>query len=496
MVDLASIISNVISLKMIAIMMVTALYGLFIGSMPGLTATMAAALLVPFAFWLDPTAALAMIIVMDVLTIWSGDIPATFVRIPGTPASAAYTDDMYELTKKGRGQIALGISLVASTMGGLIGVIALMFFSPGLARLAMNFSSSEFFWLVIFGLVNGVMAVRGPISKRLFSLFLGVMISLIGFDPVFSSSRLTFGIPQLLGGINYISVLIGVFGMSEVIRRTYYKVRGITIEMPKTEYRTIELIQKGFNAIRRYFSRFISGSIIGIIIGALPGAGADIAAWLSYNISYRFSRKKEEYGKGSEEGILAATSANNASLAGAWIPALVFGIPGDSVTAIVLGVMMMKGIIPGPRIFVEYGNMIYTLFIIFLIANVMIVPLGLITIKFLGKLFLKTPDYILVPMILAFCIVGSYAIDYSFFSVMVMLIFGIIGFFMQKYDYPYAPMILGIILGKMMETYFVMTYIKGGIVSFFDRPLSLFLFTLTICVAVAPSLVKKLLKSS
>jgi TctA family transporter len=496
MVDIVALFSNVFSLKLIVVMIITALYGLFIGAMPGLTATMAAALLVPFAFWLDPTSALAMIIVMDVLAIWAGDVPATFVRIPGTPASAAYADDMYELTKKGRGQLALSISLMASTLGGIVGVIALILFSPQLARLAMNFSSSEFFWLVVFGLVNGVLAVRGPVAKRIFSLLLGILISLIGFDPVFFSSRLTFGRPELLGGLSYIPILIGVFGMSEVIKRTYYKAMGITIELPKTEYKLKELFLGGLMTIKRHFSRFLSGSFIGIIIGALPGAGADIAAWLSYNISYRFSKKKEEYGKGSEEGILTATSANNASLGGAWIPSLVFGIPGDSVTAIVLAVMMMKGIIPGPRLFVEHGDLVYTLFIVFLVANILIIPLGLLTIKSLGKLFLRTPDYILVPAILAFCIVGSYAVDYSFFDVLVMLLFGIIGFFMQRYGYPYAPMILGVILGKMLETYFVMTYMKGGVIAFFNRPISLIIVGLIVLVVIAPSISKRLLRKS
>jgi TctA family transporter len=484
------VIYDILTPKIIITMLLTSFYGLFIGSMPGLTATMAAALLVPFAFWLDPLTALAMIIVMDVLAIWAGDIPATFVRIPGTPASAAYTDDMYELTKKGRGQIALSISLLGSTLGGLIGVLVLMFFSPELARFAINFSSSEFFWLVIFGLISSVLAVRGSVIKRMTSLILGLLISLIGFDPVFYSSRLTFGIPELEGGLSYIPILIGVFGMSEVIRRVYYKTRGVTITLPPTEFKALELIATGFSTIRKYFTRFITGSLIGVIIGALPGAGADIAAWLSYNISYRFSKNKDEYGKGSEEGILAATSANNASLGGAWIPSLVFGIPGDSVTAIVLGVMMMKAVIPGPRIFVEQGRLITSLFIIFLIANILIIPLGILTIKTLGRLFLRTPDYLLVPAILLFCIVGSYAVDFTFFNVVVMILFGVIGFFMDRYGFPIPPMILGIILGKMLETYFVMTFMKGGITAFFNRPLSLVLIILIIFIILTPKLGK------
>ena len=219
MVDPWTILLNILSPRIIIAMIVAAMYGLFIGSMPGLTATMAASLLVPFAFWLDPLTALAMIVTMDVLAIYSGDIPAAFLRIPGTPASVAYTNDLYELAKKGNVQIALGVSLMGSALGGILGVLALWFFSPQLANFAMNFSSVEFFWLVVFGLSAAILGVRGSKLKALISLFIGLLIATIGVDPLFSVPRFTYGVPELYGGIPFISAMIGLFGISEVIRR-------------------------------------------------------------------------------------------------------------------------------------------------------------------------------------------------------------------------------------------------------------------------------------
>jgi TctA family transporter len=493
-VSFLEILLNILQPKIIAVMILTAFYGLFIGAMPGLTATMAAALLIPFAFWLDPLTALSMIIVMDVLAIFAGDIPSTFLRIPGTPASAAYTQEMYEMTKKGRGQIALSISIMASTLGGLLGVSVLWFFSPVLAQFAMGFSSAEFFWLAVLGLSTGVLASSGSKLKGFISLLMGLLIATIGVDPLYQVQRFTFGNPELYGGIGFIPVMIGLYGISEVLRRMYNIGKGTHVILPKVEYRLSEMIKGGLGPIKKYLMRFSMGSVIGVIIGALPGAGADIAAWLSYNISYRFSRRKTDYGKGYEEGIVAGTSANNASLGGAWIPALVFGIPGDSVTAIVLGIMMMKGIVPGPKIFTERADLVYPLMVIFFIANLLIIPFGYMAIKGLARIFLRTPDYLLVPLVLVFCIIGTYAVNYSVFDILIMLIFGVIGFFMEEYRFSLAPMVLGIILGPLTEQYFMMTALKKDPMVFISRPISIGIILTMILIWIAPIVAKKLRK--
>lgn len=491
MVDILTILTNILRPHLFIAIILSALYGLFVGSMPGLTATMAASLLVPFAFWLDPLTALAMIVTMDVLAIYSGDIPGALVRIPGTPASAAYVSDMYELTMRGRGDIALGVSLLASTFGGIIGVIALWLFSPQLAQFAMNFSSVEFFWLTVFGLSTAVIATTGSKLKALIAMLLGLLISTIGVDPLYSVPRFTFGVSELYGGIPFIPAMIGLFGVSEVLRRIIRIGRGEQIVMETRHIPFAKTIIDSIKVVIKHIKRSILGSIIGVIVGALPGAGADIAAWLSYSLSMYSSKNKDEYGKGSVEGIAAATSANNASLGGAWIPSLVFGIPGDSVTAIVIGVMMMKGIVPGPKIFINQAEMIYTLFTIFLLANILIIPLGFLAIRALVRAFTRVPDKILIPIILVFCITGSYAINYSMFDVLLMLLFGILGFFMEKYGYPLSPMVLGIILGPMMETYFMMTVRKGGLSIFFTRPIALGIIIIMIITWLLPYVTKR-----
>jgi len=241
--------------------------------------------------------------------------------------------------------------------------------------------------------------------------------------------------------------------------------------------------------------KYVIGSVLGVIVGALPGAGADIAAWISYGVARQISKEKEKFGKGHMEGVVAATSANNASLAGAWIPALVFGIPGDSVTAIVIGVMLMKGITPGPRVFIDQATLVYTLFAIFLIANIIMLPLGYIAIKSLVRVFLRTPRKFLTPLILTFCIVGSYAIRISVFDVLTMLILGIAGYLMEKNGFPVAPLVLGLILGPMMEIYFMMTARKalGNPLEFVSRPLSIAIIILIILTWSTP-LINKIIK--
>jgi len=247
--------------------------------------------------------------------------------------------------------------------------------------------------------------------------------------------------------------------------------------------------------LKKFIDKFAIGSALGVIIGALPGAGADIAAWISYGVACQLSKFKEKFGKGYMEGIVAATAANNSSLAEAWIPALVFGIPGDSVAAIVIGELMMKGITPGPRIFIDQAILVYTLFAVFFLANIIMVPLGYVAIKSLVRVFLKTPRKYITPLILAFCIIGSYAIRLSMMDVLVMLILGVIGYIMEKNDFPVAPLILGLILGPLMEIYFMMTARKalGDPLIFVSRPLSMVIIALIIITWMSP-LISKILR--
>ena len=318
-------------------------FGIFVGAMPGLTATMATALLVPITFFMPPVPALGAIVAATAMAIFAGDIPAAMLRIPGTPASAAYTDESYAMSRKGELDLNLGVNLVFSVIGGLVGVVILILCAPALAEFAIHFSSFEYFWLALLGLTCAIFIATDAPLKGIASLLLGLAINCIGIDPAAGYPRFTFGSVELLQGISFIPAMIGMFAVSELMR-------GVVA----IDQRGAVLAQKignifvgVWNVWKRYWFNFIRGSSIGVLIGALPGAGADIAAWISYAISKKFSREPEKFGTGHIEGIVDATSANNSALGAAWIPALVFGIPGDSITAIVIGVLYMKGMKSG-----------------------------------------------------------------------------------------------------------------------------------------------------
>lgn len=470
----------------LGVMLMAAVFGLFVGAIPGLTATMATALLIPFTFFMDPVPAIAAIVTTVATAIFAGDIPGALLRIPGTPASAAYCDESYAMTKKGLGERALGIALVTSVIGGLTGSIVLSASAPFLAEFAIQFSSYEYFWLACLGLSCAVIISTGSTLKGFVSLFIGLFIATIGIDGTAGHPRFTFGSVELMGGVSFIPAMIGMFAISEVLR--YVASNRVTIEVPK---QPASSVFGGLGAIlSRYKLNIIRGSSIGAVVGILPGAGADIAAWISYAISKKRSKEPEKFGSGHPEGLVDAGSANNASLAGAWVPAIVFGIPGDSITAIVIGVLYMKGMNPGPMVFIERPELIYAVFIAFFIANLALLPLGFGAIK-LSRQILKIPRRVLMPIILIFCMVGAFAINNTVFGITVMLVLGIIAYIMEENGFPVAPAILGIVLGNMIEDNFMASMIKadGELLGFFSRPIAATLGVLTITLWLAPLLV-------
>jgi putative tricarboxylic transport membrane protein len=461
------------------IILISSIFGMFIGAMPGLTATMATALMVPLTFFMPPVPALAAIVSVTAMAIFAGDIPAAMLRMPGTPASAAYADESYAMSKKGQLDLNLGANLTFSALGGLFGVAVLIIASPMLAELALNFSSFEYFWLAALGLSCAVLIATNDPLKGFVSLLIGLVLATIGIDPAAGYPRFTFGSVELLSGITFIPAMIGLFAVSEVLRGS--------LTMHGSVERVQEQIGNIFRGLgpifRRYWKNFIRGSAIGTLIGALPGAGADIAAWVSYAVSKRFSKEPEKFGTGHIEGVIDSTSANNSALGAAWIPALVFGIPGDSITAIVIGVLYMKGMNPGPTVFLQNPQFIYAVFIVFVLANLLMLPLGWLAIKS-AKQILRAPRSVLVPLILLFCIVGSYAITNSIYGVILMLIMGVVGWLMEEHGFPIAPVILGLVLGEMFEHNFMTSMIKadGSFLAFFARPIAGVLGVITLVV--------------
>ena len=467
----------------LAVILVAALFGLFVGAIPGLTATMATALLVPVTFFMPPVPAIASIVTATAMAIFSGDIPGALMRIPGTPASAAYTDESYMMTKNGHAETVLGADLVFSVVGGIFGTVVLVLAAPSLAEIALKFSSFEYFWLVLLGLTCAVIITVGDTLKGVVSLLLGLLISAIGLDNPAGHPRFTFGSIELLGSVGLIPMMIGMFAVSEILR--------YAVEAHSETHLFRRQIGNVFRGMWRITVQYpwsiLRGSALGTAIGALPGAGADIAAWMSYAVSKRMSKTPEKFGTGHVEGIVEAGAANNSALAGAWIPALVFGIPGDSITAIVIGVLYIKGMNPGPTLFIDNPANIYAVFIVFFLANLLMIPFGWAAIK-AARRILDVPRNVLMPVILLFCVVGAFAINNTIFAVIVILVFGLLAYGMEENGYPVAPAILGVILGSMLEENFITSMIKsdGDLFGFFQRPIAAGLGVATIVVWLWP----------
>ena len=469
------------------VMVIAALYGLFVGAVPGLTATMATALLVPVTFFMPPIPAIAAMVTATAMAIFSGDIPGCLLRIPGTPASAAYTDEAFAMTKKGQAELALGAGLVFSAVGGLFGTVVLILAAPALADFALNFSSFEYFWLVLLGLTCAVFITSNQPLKGVTTLLLGLLVACVGLGNPAGFPRFTFGNAEMMGGIGMIAMMIGMFAISEIIRYVVDTSPPAELVVEK-----VGSVMAGQWALaKKYPVQILRGSVLGTAVGALPGAGADIAAWMSYAMSKKFSKEPEKFGTGHVEGIVESGSANNSALAGAWIPALVFGIPGDSITAIVIGVLYMKNMNPGPTLFTTNPQNIYAVFLLFILANIIMIPLGILCIK-VAKRILRVPREILMPLILLFCIVGTFAINNSLFEVGIMLVAGILAYILEANRFPIAPAILGVVLGGMLEENFITSMIKsnGDLGAFFARPIALGLAVLCILVWSWPLIAK------
>ncbi len=465
------------------VMVCAAAFGLFVGAIPGLTATMATALLVPITFFMPPVPAVAAIVTAAAMAIFSGDIPGALLRIPGTPASAAYADEAYRMTLKGQAETALGAGLVFSAIGGLFGTAVLIAAAPSLAEVALKFSSFEYFWLVILGLSAAVFIGSSSILKAIIALLIGLLVASVGLDNPGGYPRFTFGNTELMGGISMIPMMVGMFAISEILRFVV-----------KTDPPARILVQQLGNVFsgmwaltKKYPTQILRGSVLGTAVGIMPGAGADMASWMSYALSKKFSKEPEKFGTGHVEGIVESGAANNSALGGAWIPAMVFGIPGDSITAIAIGVLYLKGLNPGPTLFLNSPENVYAIFLVFIVANIIMIPLGWLTIRMATNI-LRVPGNILMPIILLFCAVGAFAINNTVFGVTITLVFGLLAYVMEENGFPVAPAILGVVLGTMLEENLVTSMIKanGNPLAFFERPIAASLGVVTFVILFWP----------
>ncbi|HSJ33107.1 MAG TPA: tripartite tricarboxylate transporter permease [Longimicrobiales bacterium] len=485
------------------VIVVSALYGTFMGAVPGLTATMAVALVVPIVYFMDPIPSMAALVTLTACALFAGDIPNALLRIPGTPASAAYTDDAYTLTQQGKGDLVLSVCVLASAFGSVFGALVLVALAPFLADVAARtFSVVEYFWLYVLGLSCAVIVSRGSLLRGLLALIIGLLLSMVGLSSVHAEARLTFGRPELYQGINFIPAMIGLFGVSEILRNMFaprltdQAAAASTVSSPDGDRSWMRRMAthagggaftRGLPFMLKQRWHFLRSGAIGSVIGMLPGAGADIAAWVSVGASKRFARHPEEFGRGSLQAVADGSTAKSAALPAAWIPALVFAIPGDSITAIVIGILMMKNVTPGPDIFTTQAPVVYGIYLLFIATAPILLLTGILAIR-AGEAIRRTPKRILLPVILVFCITGSYAINGSQFDVFVMGAMGLLGFALERRDVPSGPVILGIILGTPLEERFIQTLTStdGGLLAFFGRPMAAVLGLLAVSMWVIP----------
>ncbi len=459
--------------------------GIVVGALPGLSATMGVAILTPLTFWLEPAQGMAVLLGVYNSAIWAGGITAILINTPGTPASIAQTFDGYHFVKNGKIGLALSVNTIYSVVGGLFGSLVLTIAAFPVARFALRFGPPEMFALALFGLTMMISVSGTKLINGLFAGFLGLLISTIGLDPMHGMPRFTFGNVNLLSGIPFVVALVGMFGVGEVLyqlseRRARNRsfagdadTSGILKDLGRW-LPTREELRESNLAV------FLS-CVISTIIGAIPGAGGDIASIVCWQQAKQMSKKPEEFGKGSYTGLAVASLANNGVIGGAMTTMMTLGIPGDGVTAILIGSLMMYGMQPGPRLFVEQAPFVYRIMALMFVGYLMILVLGMLTARASAVILKLKQEYVWLAVI-GFCILGSFAINNSVFDVIVMFIAGLVGFIFKKADIPLGPFILALLLGPIAESNYrrSLALSQGDMSIFFTRPITVVLLVLAI----------------
>ncbi len=441
--------------------------GIIVGALPGLTATMGVALLIPFTFGLEPIQGLVMLIGLFTGGVYGACVSSILIGIPGTPAGAATVLDGFMMTKKGLAGKAIGIAVFASFFGGTIGALIMTFCAPQIAKVALEFGPPEFFALAFFGL-GVIITISGKsILKGLISGVFGLMLPLVGFDPISGASRFTFGSKELLGGITLIPALIGLFGYSQVFQSIE---KFLVTPKIKTELKNI---LPSWSEFKKVWKTMIKSSLIGVFIGAVPGTGTDVAAFVAYGEAKRSSKHPEKFGTGIIEGIAAPESSNNACVGGAMVPMLTLGIPGDAVTAVLMGALTIHNLQPGPMLFKDNPEIVYPIFAGVILSQFVMLIVGFGGAHLFARL-INIDRRVLTPIIFLLCVIGSYSMRFSFFDVGVSLIIGILAYFMNYYGFPCSPILLAIILGPMVEQNLRRSLLisHGDPLIFITRPIS------------------------
>jgi putative tricarboxylic transport membrane protein len=452
--------------EVIFLALVASLVGVIIGALPGLTATMGLALMTTLTIRMPPDQALLILICTYVGAIYGGSRSAILLNIPGTPASAASCLDGHALARQGLAGRAMGIATTGSVLGTLIGMVALAFFTPVLGNFALKFGAYEFFWLALFGvIIAGTLTGNDPLKGWIAGIA-GLFVATIGQEAQYAYERFSFGVRDLAGGIQLVPALVGAFGFAELLV-------AIKERQPPVKISPFDAVVPRLADIVKYWRTILRSGLIGTGIGIIPGVGEDVAAWSSYAAARRASREKELFGKGSVEGLMAAETGDNACVPGAVIPVLTLAVPGSAPAAVLLAAMIIHGVRPGPMIMVENAQFVYDVVAMMLFATIGILIYGLTLTRLLVQV-LRVPQHIIVPIIFVLCTVGSFSISGRLFDVYVMLAFGIIGFVLRQFNYPMAPLVLGIVLGDLLEKNLrrALVLSDGDLTPFFTRPIS------------------------
>lgn len=444
--------------------------GIVVGAIPGLTSDLGIILCIPLTYGMDPTMAILMLLAIYCGGTYGGSITAILINTPGTSANAATLFDGYPMTVKGQAFKALQMALFASTIGGLISAFALLFLAPQIAKITLLFGPAEYFALAVFGLSVIAGVSNNSIFKGLIGACIGLFMATVGVDNISGTARFIFGQRKLMAGIDLIIALIGMFAISEILMKSKYN--------PKTDHKTISASAITKDKItkdeyRRCWKPIGLGSLIGVVIGATPGTGGGLAAFISYNQTKQASKHPETFGHGEIEGVAASESANNGACGATMIPMLTLGVPGDGATAILMGAFMLHGMVPGPSLFSEQGNILYAIMLGLIVVNVFMYIIGSGFTRFYAHIT-RIPYEILAPIVMTFCIAGAYSTNNRVYDIYIILIFGIVAYFLRRMDFQLVPILLGIVLGPLAEKNFrrAMVISEGSFKIFFTRPIS------------------------
>ena len=466
--------------------------GIIFGALPGFTPSMGIAVLIPFTYAMDTTSGLILLAAVYCGAFYGGSISAILVNTPGTPAAAATAIDGFKMTQQGRAKEALHEAVIASFWGGIISCLALLFLSPIIAQFSLKFGAAEKFMLAIFGLTIIATLSTGSVLKGLMGGVFGLTLALIGTDPIVGLPRFTFKIPELLTGVSLVPALIGLYSVPQIMTMVSSNKKSIVHREQVKEVGNQKLRLKD---LVRYPIAYIRSALIGIVIGIIPGPGGNTASWLAYNQGKIFSKKPEAFGTGSREAIANTEAANNAVTGGSLIPMLTLGIPGNAIAAVLMGALMIKGLAPGPTLFQTKAGITYAFIIGIFIANLFMLLIGLAGAKHFSVVAL-VPSNILAACVAVLCVIGSYAVKQSFVDVIIMLIFGALGYFLKYFSFDSTPVVLGLILGSMAEqtlgqAKLIYKSYAGVGLALVTRPICIVLILICVASVVVPFLQEK-----